>query len=198
MEIRRLDEREVQAAVEMTHEVFETYMRRYLRSQSEAEQFYAYVNIETLRREMSEGRLLLWGAFEAERLCGVAGMQPGGHITMLYVIPQRFGERIGTRLLYTMCTCARDVYHQERITVHVLPMAAAPYFYHRGFGMIPNAAVGIFLPLEGRAAAILPKRTEVVYRIRRIKTWHAAVIAAGVLTFCTLILVGATFWQMML
>ena len=73
-------------------------------------------------------------------------MQPGGHITMLYVIPQRFGERIGTRLLYTMCTCAKDVYHQERITVHVLPMAAAPYFYHRGFGMIPNAAVGIFLP----------------------------------------------------
>ena len=103
MEIRRLDEREVQAAVEMTHEVFETYMRRYLRSQSEAEQFYAYVNTETLRREMSWGRLLLWGAFEAERLCGVAGMQPGGHTAAIW------GTDRHTAFIYNVYMCKRRV-----------------------------------------------------------------------------------------
>lgn len=197
MEIRQLCENEVQMAVQTAHEVFESYMRPYIRSPKEPEQFYGYVQAERLWREVHEGRLILWGAFDGGRMCGVAAMQKVCHITMLYVRPQYIGKKVGTRLLYAMCGYARDVIHQERVTINVMPVVAAPYFYHKGFGMIQNVALtDVYVPLEGRASAILPKSPEIVYKPRKVKAGFVAALTAGVLVFCTVVMAGVTISHM--
>lgn len=141
MEIRLLNEHEIQWAVNTASETFETCVRPYCRTQEEVNWFYGYVNLENLWREMSGGRLGLWGVFDEGQMCAVSAMQGNGHITILSVKQEYQFRRMGTQLLNAMYSYAAGVLHLERVTVLVSPVIKAAYFYRKGFLLLQPAGV---------------------------------------------------------
>ena len=155
MEIRLLYGNELQMAVNTAYEVFEMCDRPRIRSQAEAEQFYRYVQVENLWQEMSAGRLFLWGVFDGGQMCAVSAMQNVGHITMLYVKLYYARRHMGAQLVNHMCAYAAQVLHRERVTVNVMPVAFAPYFYHIGFTLMQSSPLmDNYVSLERRIWAM--------------------------------------------
>lgn len=151
MEIRLLYRNEVQMAVYTAHEVFEACVKPYAKTQQEIDWYYSYVRVENLWQELSAGRLFLWGAFEGGQMCAVSAMQDVGHITMLYVKPQYARRHIGEQLMNQMCAYAAGQLHKQCVTINVMPVSAAAYFYHIGFVLTQGAPLGnSYVPLERR------------------------------------------------
>lgn len=197
MDIRLIYENEVQMAVYTAHEIFEMCVRPYTQSGKEAEQFYGYVRAENLWQEMHEGRLMIWGAFDGGRMCAVAAMQSVGHITMLYVRPQYTRRKIGTRMLNYMCEYAHGILHKERVTVNVMPIVAASYFYRNGFVLMQNVPWSdTYVSLERRTAGILPKKPEVTYKPRHVSAKCIVALTAGVLIFSFTVMASVTIHHM--
>lgn len=197
MDIRLLYENEVQMAVYTAHEIFEMCVRPYIRSPKEAEQFYGYVRADNLWQEMHEGRLIMWGAFDGGRMCAVAAMQSVGHITMLYVKPQYSGRKIGTRMLKYMCEYALYMLHKERVTLNVMPVVAAPYFYRKGFVLMQNVPWSdTYVSLERRTVGMKPKKPEVTYKAKSVSAGRIVALAAGVLIFSFAVMTGVTIHHM--
>lgn len=196
MDIRLLQEYEVQMAVYTAQQIFEMCVRPYVRSQQEVDWFYGYVQVENLHREMREGRLILWGAFDGGRMCAVSAMQTVGHITMLYVRPECTGRKTGTKLLNYMCAYAQGILHKDRVTVNVMPTAAAPYFYKRGFAMMQEVPrVDEYLSLE-RQTAWKPQEKELVtYQQKYVSPLVIVALTAGVLLFSFVVIVGVTVFS---
>lgn len=133
LEIRLMNINELHGAVNLANEVYEQCVKRYVGVPDMVRQYYDYVQPEELCRQMREGHLFLWGAFENGVLCGVSAMQHSGHITMLYVRPCFQRRGIGSLLVRHMLMFADKARKLERVTVNVIPVAAAGYFYRRGF-----------------------------------------------------------------
>lgn len=193
MDIRLLQENEVQMAVYTAHQIYEMCVRSYVRSQQEIEQFYGYVCVENLWREMHNGRLVMWGAFDGGRMCAVSAMQTVGHITMLYVRPECAGRKTGTKLLDYMCAYAEGILHKDKVTINVTPVAAAPYFYKKGFEMMQEVPwVDTYLSLE-RKTAWRPKGKErIVYQKKSVSQERIVALIAGALVFAFLVMTGVT------
>lgn len=188
MEIKLLSVNEIQWAVQTANEVFEYGAGGYAPTEEERRQFRGYVNQENLSREAAGGRLFVWGAFENGQMCAVSAMQNVGHITMLYVrqVCQRRG--LGARMLNEMRGFAAAVLHLYRVTVNVMPICYAPFFYKRGFARIPGmqpalAYVSLECPLTGEWARKQdrPKRPEITYPTKKIKVKTILIVAAVVL-----------------
>lgn len=139
MEIRLLNEHEIQWAVNTAVETFETCVRPFCRTQEEVNRFYGYVNPEHLWREMSGGRLYLFGVFDEGQMCAVSAMQGNGHITILSVKQECQLRRMGTQLLNAMYSYAADMLRLDRVTVLVSPVVKAAYFYKKGFMLLQAA-----------------------------------------------------------
>lgn len=151
MEIRLLYENELQWAVNTANEVFEYCVRPFLNAQEIVQQYQSYVTVEHLWQQLSAGRLFLWGAFENGQMCAVSAMQDVGHITMLYVRPYCQRRHIGAQMLDCMSNYAASVLHKDRVTVNVMPVTAAPYFYHVGYTLIQGSPLnGTYVSLERR------------------------------------------------
>ncbi|MGN0141852.1 MAG: GNAT family N-acetyltransferase [Roseburia sp.] len=138
VEIRAIGGTELGWAVKMAQEVYERCVRQLIATQEEVEQFYSYVQTEYLWQEMTAGRLVVWGAWENGALCGICAMQKTGHVTMLYVRQESQRRGCGTAMLSAMNSYAAGALHLERITVNVTPIAAAGFFYGRGFTLMPG------------------------------------------------------------
>lgn len=233
MQIRILGENEIHLAVHTAHEVFEQCVRAHMKSPMEEEQFYRYVCVENLLTEMRSGRLILWGAFAEgipvtnamgemqvqESMAAVGAMQSVGHITMLYVRPQYSRRKIGTQLLNHMSSFAAERLYSERVTINVMPIAAASYFYHMGFTLIQNVPRGdYYVPLERRIWSVpqqgagyervnrrgegssvaygmptkKPVKPEVTYPVKKVSAKRIAVLVAGMLFFCFAVIGGVT------
>jgi len=108
-----------------------------------------YVSAENLIKMFQEQKIILWGAFEQERLIAVSALQSDGMITMLYVLPQYHRRGIGTELLFQMRSYARDVYGFEKVTLNATPAWTAFYFSNKGFAFInPKKNVRVpFVPM---------------------------------------------------
>lgn len=193
MDIRLLQENEVQMAVQTAHEVFEKCVRTYARTQQEIDLFYGYARVENLLEEMRAGRLAMWGAFEGSFMCAVGAMQSVGHITMLYVSPQYMRRRVGTQLLNHMSVYARDVLQKERVTINVMPIAAAPFFYKRGFTLMQNIPMPqMYVSLERRNAAVRVEKPIRNYEKKQVSSKHVVAMVVGVLLFCMVTLTAVT------
>lgn len=138
MEIRLLTENEIQSAINVAHEVYKACVLPYAKSEEEVAQYNEYVNIENLWKEMQAGKLFLWGVFEEQTLCGVSAIQNAGHITMLYVRPMCQHRGYGAALLEQMRGYAKEMLKTEHVTINVIPVTAAPFFYKRGFQLFSN------------------------------------------------------------
>lgn len=182
MEIRILQEEELANASGLSRFVFDNCLRNrmgFAQTIHFVEEYIAEINLKKLYREET---LIMWGAFEQEQLVGVAGLQSNGMITMLYVLPQFWGRRYGSKLLYTMREYVRDVLKLERVTVNATPAWSASYFASQGFFYMeknPN----MHSPFVSMFA--LSEKTS-LYRKERITRKTIAFAILGCLGFATI------------
>ena len=64
MEIRMLNSYELRWGVQTAQEIYNQCVRPQVNDEAEVEKFYEYVSEENLGREMSQGRIFLWGVFD--------------------------------------------------------------------------------------------------------------------------------------
>lgn len=133
MKIRLLGENEIQMAINVAHETYRECVLPFVRMEEEVKQYNSYVNLENLWKEVHEGRLLIWGLFEAEELCAVSAMQTVGHITMLYVRRAFQKKGYGTALLDWMRGYAKETLRLKKVTVNVTPLFSESFFQRVGF-----------------------------------------------------------------
>lgn len=133
MNIRLLEEHEIQRAINVAHETYRVCLLPLVHSEEEVALYNDYVNLETIWRQVHEGNLFLWGLFEQGELCAVSAMQKNGHITMLYVRPVYQRRGYGKALVLYMRGFAKERLGLEQVTVNVIPIAAAPFFYRQKF-----------------------------------------------------------------
>lgn len=206
MEIRLLNQNEIEGAVFTANEVFNCCARTYLKTQEEIDQYYQYTNTQHIWQEMSQGRLILWGALEHGQICGMSAMQSNGHITMLYVKPAYWHQRIGTQLMNHMRSFALSVLHLTRVTVHVMPVVSAPFFYKTGFSLIQGTNLDLhFVPLEcvlgpmpyayNQSMAVAAPKPEVTYPTKKVRTKVILAVTAITLLLTAAVAVGITIWH---
>jgi ribosomal protein S18 acetylase RimI-like enzyme len=179
MEIRQLQEYEIPAAAELVQGVFGFDLQRTIRDEKLIEGFYDYANEGSMTNRIRCGQLILWGAFEGPDLCGVSGMQPEGHITMLYVYPRFRRMGCGRELLQAMRAFAKNSLGLDRVTVSAMPAWTANYFTRNGFTVLASQANPEFVNLEAGAMK------ESVYPVKKIR---GGTLAAVIVTTVVLIL----------
>ena len=133
MEIRFLQDEELANAAGLSRFVFDNCLRQRMEFPQTISFVEAYLTETNLREKRAEGTLLVWGVFENGQLLGVAGMQTDGLITMLYILPQCFRRKYGTKLLETMRLYARDVLGLKKVSVNANPAITSYYFEKKGF-----------------------------------------------------------------
>ncbi len=133
MEIRILNIEEIPQAVNMARGVFDFCLRQSMQDMQAVQGFLNYTREERIRQMAVTGQLTLWGAFEQDRMIAMSGMQSGGHITMLYVLPLFQRRGCGKELLKTMRAYAKTQYGLSYVTLNAMPQWTASYFAKRKF-----------------------------------------------------------------
>ncbi len=198
MQIRFLNQNEIQLASNVVTGVYNTCVLPYTQNPLDVEQFRAYVNPGYLMQEMMQGRLFMWGVFEDGQLCAVGAMQNVGHITLLYTNPYYQRRGYATLLMNTMRMHALSALRLQRITVNVLSAQLAPFFYKRGFYNMQGVVNGgAYISMESQLTApygagtnYVPmppqkkpkKKIGVTYTTRKISN-KAILITVGVVFF---------------
>lgn len=160
MEIRNLTEREITFASELAKVVYRSSVEPYFTDQQMRQAFYGYVDRDALHARWQDHQLMIWGAFENNNLCAVGGMQPEGHITMLYVLPQFQRRGIGRKLLAAMQKYAFSTCKLAGITVNATPAWTANYFKKSGFRMMrQQSGNGAFASLEKKSSGVMEYET---------------------------------------
>lgn len=133
MEVRILQEEELENAAGLSQYVFEACLKSRMEFEQTSAFVEEYLKAENLIRLCREGRLTIWGRFEENQLVAVAGLQSDGLITMLYVLPQCMGRKYGNELLCAMREYAQDTYGYDKVMVNATPASTSSYFASQGF-----------------------------------------------------------------
>ena len=142
MQIRLLNQSEIQWASNVASEVYHTCVLPYAKSQLEVEQFRSNICVGCLMQEVQQGRLFMWGVFEDGQLCAVSAMQSVGHITLLYVNPYYQRRGYATSLISAMRMFALSNLRLQRITINVQQAQLVAFFCKRGFHQIQGVVNG--------------------------------------------------------
>lgn len=136
MEIRMLREDELDNAAGLSRFVFDNCLRNRMEYPQTITFIEEYLESVHLKNLVQQQRLIIYGAFEQMQLVGVAGLQPDGMITMLYVLPQFWNRGIGSQLLVNMRRVAREQYALERVLLNATPAWTTGYFIKHGFAYL--------------------------------------------------------------
>lgn len=205
-EIRLLQEQELQSAVRIADEVFERCVQSCVTEQ-ERSGYRSYVRMENLRQGVCSGQLSVWGAVEDGALAGVGALQSDGRITMLYVLPGFQRRGIGSGLLTAMCGYAARVLGLHALQAYVSPVTLAPFFYHRGFSLLPDGArgdgyVGLGCPLQtagegpGQFAEYRKRYAGISYPSKRVPAKAVLWLTAVVLGISFVLASGITIYYL--
>ncbi len=183
MEFRIIKEEELANAAGLSRYVFDNCLRNRMEFTQTISFVEEYVSEWNLRNMYLGDKLTLWGAFEQEQLVGVSALQSDGMITMLYVLPQFSGRKIGSTLLLMMREYAKDVYGFEKVFLNATPAWSAFYFANQGFEYVdPSKSVRVpFVPMYALSNDIGSQKRAPITG----KTVAAAVL--GCLLFATLV-----------
>lgn len=187
MEIRILQNEEINIAAGLSRFVFDTCLRNRMEYPQTIAYVEEYIAEENLKRLCEESKLRLWGVFENERLVGVSGMQSDGMITMLYVLPQWQNRGCGSRLLKVMREYGKDVCGFPKVTVNANPAWTSFYFAKKGFVHV-NANQNLrvpFIPMYASSAYTGG------YEKRHVSKGWMLLAAFGCVAFATI--VGSMF-----
>lgn len=133
MEIRILQEEEINIAAGLSRFVFDNCLRNRMEYPQTIAYVEEYISEASLRKLCEESKLRLWGVFEEERLVGVSGLQADGMITMLYVLPQWQNRGYGSHLIKIMREYAKEACGCSKVTVNANPAWTAFFFAKKGF-----------------------------------------------------------------
>lgn len=205
-EIRLLQEQELQSAVRIADEVFENCVQSCV-TQQERSGYRSYVRVENLCQGVCSGQLSVWGAVEDGALVGVGALQSDGRITMLYVLPGFQRRGIGSGLMNTMCGYAGKVLGLHSLQAYVSPVTLAPFFYHRGFSLLPDGAggdgyVGLICPLQmtgegpGQSAKYRKRYDGISYPSKRVPAKAVLWLTAVVLGISFALASGITMYHL--
>ena len=96
LELRRLREEELRAALDLVWEVFEEEIKRSYSAEG-INTFLDFINYEAMKERFDKEELTFWGAFEDE-LIGMMAVRPDGHITLFFVKKKYQGQGVGKAL----------------------------------------------------------------------------------------------------
>lgn len=183
MEIRLLQENEIANASGLSRFVFDNCLRNRMSFAQTIHFVEEYITEANLRKMYQDETLLLWGVYEQEQLVGVGGLQSNGMLTMLYVLPQFWGRKYGTKLLFAIREYVRDVLQMERITVNATPAWTAAYFVKQGFSYVEKKP-NMYNPFVSLYA--LSEKT-MLYKKERITGKTIAIAAAACVGIATVV-----------
>lgn len=133
MEIRILQEQELEIAAGLSRYVFDVCVRNRMEFEQSIAYIEDYLTAENLRKLYTQETITLWGAFEQGQMVAVSALQADGMITMLYVLPVHVNKGIGSALLRTVRRYAGEKLGLERVILNATPAWMAGYFARQGF-----------------------------------------------------------------
>lgn len=184
MEIKQLQEEQIGEAVQLARGVYEHCIRPHMTDLELVHIFLQYSKEETVRQNVRDGRLVLFGAFENGSMIGMSGMQQEGHITMLYVLPAFQRRGCGRQLLERMRQYGGTENRTDRVTLSAAPAWTAGYFAKRGFRQMDLLQPADFVWMQARRSPCL------AYETKEIPTPVLLGTALGGLAVCIAIAVG--------
>ncbi len=174
MEIRILQEQEIPMASNLAVSVYERCVAPSGVGQDMVQAFYEYNSPGQLVNRVRAGQLVVWGAFQGNQLVATSALQPEGHISMLYVLPQFSHHGIGQALVKEMERYAQKQMDVPALTVNVIPTWSEGFFAKCGFAADQGVQPGLaFIPMHREL------RREVTYEKRAFP--QKAAIVLGIL-----------------
>lgn len=133
MEIRRLGQPELLAALHLTWEVFADEIAPTISPEGVAS-FQKFIKYDYISQVWQRGNLIFFGAYEGGELCGTLALRPDGHIVLFFVKKQYQGRGVGRMLYGAAYHCCAEMLHAGRMTVNAAPGAVDKYIH---MGMRP-------------------------------------------------------------
>jgi hypothetical protein len=119
---------------------------------------------------------------------------------MLYIHPDFQNQGYGTALLHTMTNYAAQCLRLGQVTVNVTPVSAAPFFYHRGFSMIPGGIdyagfVSLVRPVVvtpgGNRYVVYPQQSQMTQQTTQDRvTYQKRTVNGGVIALLICVVLG--------
>lgn len=164
MKITKINGPDIGVALQVSRNIFYQTIAPFAENRQIIDYFEEY--LQRVGQELAAGRLTLWGAIINNCIVGVSALNTQGHITMMYVNQADWRKGIGKKLIKEMRVFAYNEYGLEEITVNVMPVWAAGFFYSCGFAPLSTTDNGIdlFIPLKIKA------KKEIRYKRREIST----------------------------
>jgi len=127
LEIRRLKEEELTAALNLVWEVFEQEIKPSY-SEEGVQEFLKFINPDFMKDLHRKGEIIFWGAIE-EELIGTVAVRTDGHISLFFVKNEYQGLGIGKALFQMMFHYCVEELKVKKITVNAAPQSVIKYIH---------------------------------------------------------------------
>ena len=182
MEIRILGEQEVAQAADLAQVVYRNQIEPYFNQPKMNQHFYEYAKKDTLTGRAAAGQVYVWGAFEGANMVGMSAMQPEGHVTLLYVLPQYQKRGMGKAMRLEMKRYAFERLHLQQLTLSAMPAWTANYFARNGYvKMITGNAMAPYISM------VSPIKYHMDYTAKKWSTPVVIGVSAATLGFVTVV-----------
>lgn len=101
MEFAKLTPQQLSQAIELTRRVFDEFEAPAY-SPEGVEAFYTYLEPKNLLEQWQKGRLLIWGAFDADKLAGIIALTNLNHVSLLFVDKAYQRRGLASQLFHLM------------------------------------------------------------------------------------------------
>ena len=182
MVIRMLGEQEVAQAADLAQVVYRNQIEPYFNQPQMNQYFYEYAKKETLTGRAAAGQVYVWGAFEGANMVGMSAMQPEGHVTLLYVLPQYQKRGMGKAMLLEMKRYAFEVLHLHQLTLSAMPAWTANYFARNGYVKMITRN-----PMAPYISMVSPIKYHMDYTAKKWSTPVVIGVSAAALGFVTVV-----------
>lgn len=182
MEIRILGEQEVAQAADLAQVVYRNQIEPYFNQPQMNQYFYEYAKKDTLTGRAAAGQVYVWGAFEGANMVGMSAMQPEGHVTLLYVLPQYQKRGMGKAMLLEMKRYAFERLHLQQLTLSAMPAWTANYFARNGYVKMITGN-----PMAPYISMVSPIKYHMDYTAKKWSTPVVIGVSAATLGFVTVV-----------
>lgn len=177
-----LGEQEVAQAADLAQVVYRNQIEPYFNQPQMNQYFYEYAKKETLTGRAAAGQVYVWGAFEGANMVGMSAMQPEGHVTLLYVLPQYQKRGMGKAMLLEMKRYAFEVLHLHQLTLSAMPAWTANYFARNGYVKMITGN-----PMAPYISMVSPIKYHMDYTAKKWSTPVVIGVSAAALGFVTVV-----------
>jgi GNAT superfamily N-acetyltransferase len=128
VEIRQIQRTEFERAMEIAWKTFlefegDIYTEEGIKS------FYNFIRDPLLEKMFLLGEYLIFGAFVAGKMVGIAGIRNKSHLSLLFVDKEYHKIGVGSALVFSAFQYSFEQYKEYRFSVNASPYALG--FYHK-------------------------------------------------------------------